>query len=157
MAAGCNGTRRPPIADLPAGVSQREPALSGNGRYLASVIDLHGRPTVRLQDLSQGRLLPLAQILHRHRPHSSPSLSWNGRYLALITQRGRGRLALIHDRRTRRVHPLRLPASQQPIKLSLAPNADSVALQTLDRGRFKVTLLDLTGLLEQDRAPGTGP
>jgi len=156
MAAGCSGTRRSATADLPARGAQREPALGGNGRYLASVIDRHGRPTVRLQDLNQGRLLPLP-ALRRQGPHSSPSLSWNGRYLALITQRGRGQLALIHDRRTRRVHPLRLPASQQPIKLSLAPNADSVALQTLDRGRFKVILLDLTGLLEQDRAPGTGP
>ncbi|WP_225322944.1 hypothetical protein [Synechococcus sp. RSCCF101] len=117
-------------------------------------MDLQGRPSVALQDLDQGRRVPLP-LLRRHRPHSSPSLSWNGRYLALITQQGRGRLALVHDRRTRRLHPLRLPPAHEPVSLSLAPDAGSVALQTLHRGRFSVLLLDLSTLLEPDRPPGS--
>ena len=84
--------------------SQEDPALSGDGRLLAVISPQRGRPTVQLRSLSDGRLLPLPS-LKRHQPHSSPSLSWNGRYLALVTQRGRRRLAVVAARLNNRLHP----------------------------------------------------
>ena len=92
--------------------------------------------------------------LRRHQPHSSPSLSWNGRYLALITQRGKRRLAVILDRLNGRLHPLPLPGGRDPVRLSLAPDARRLALQVADQGQWRVELLDLSDLLEPDRAAG---
>ena len=133
--------------------SQQDPSLSGDGRLLAVISDLRGRPTVMLRDAS-GNVIAVPQ-LRRHQPHSSPSLSWNGRYLALITQRGQRRVAVVLDRLTGRLHPLPLPGGRDPIRLSLAPDARRLALQVADRGQWRVEVLDLSDLLEPDRAAGT--
>ena len=133
--------------------SQQDPSLSGDGRLLAVISDLRGRPTVMLRDAS-GNPSAVPQ-LRRHQPHSSPSLSWNGRYLALITQRGQRRVAVVLDRLSGRLHPLPLPGGRDPIRLSLAPDARRLALQVADRGQWRVEVLDLSDLLEPDRAAGT--
>ena len=135
------------------GRSQEDPALSGDGRLLAVISPLRGRPTVQLRSLADGRLMPLPS-LKRHQPHSSPSLSWNGRYLALITQRGQRRLAVVADRLTGRLHPLPLPGGRDPVKLSLAPDGRQLALQVADQGQWRVELLDLSSMLEADRPGG---
>ena len=126
--------------------SQEDPALSGDGRLLAVITQLQGRPTVRLRGVD-GSEKPVPQ-LRRHQPHSSPSLSWNGRYLALITQRGQRRLAVILDRLNGRLHPLPLPGGRDPVRLSLAPDARRLALQVADQGQWRVEVLDLSDLLE---------
>ena len=132
--------------------SQEDPALSGDGRLLAVISQIKGRPTVQLRG-EDGSIRPVPQ-LRRHQPHSSPSLSWNGRYLAAITQRGRRRLAVVTDRLNGRMHPLPLPGGRDPVQLSLAPDAQQIALQVTDQGRWRVELLDLSDLLEPDRPPG---
>ena len=129
----------------------QEPALSGNGRLLAVIEDQNGRPTVQLRNVQGGSLR--LRHLSRHQPHSSPSLSWNGRYLAVITQRGNHRMVLIEDRLSGKAHPLRLPSSRDPVQVSLAPDAGKLAIQTADQGRWRVEVIDLSGLLEPD-GPG---
>ena len=116
------------------------------------ITPLQGRPTVQLRR-EDGSMQSVPQ-LRRHQPHSSPSLSWNGRYLALITQRGKRRLAVILDRLNGRLHPLPLPGGRDPVGLSLAPDARRLALQVADKGQWRVELLDLSELLEPDRAAG---
>ena len=76
---------------------RQDPALSGNGRVLASVVRRDGRDTVLLQEQPSGTVLPLRHF-GRLQPHRSPSLSWNGRYLALLVQQGPERRVLIEDR-----------------------------------------------------------
>ena len=152
MTGGCSGrAQRAPGSLLPE--QQQQPALSGNGTKLALIVDQRGRPTVQLKNLRGGGRLPLRH-LNRHQPHSSPSLSWNGRYLAVIIQRGNRRLVLIEDRLNGRAHPLRLPSGRNPVRLSLSPDARQLAVQTAERGRWQVELLDLSGLLEPDRGGG---
>lgn len=130
-----------------------DPAISGNGSVLALIVDQRGRPTVQLRDLRSDQPLALRH-LSSQQPHSSPSLSWNGRYLAVITQRGNRRMALIEDRLTGRAHPLRLPGNHDPVRLSLAPDAQQLAIQVADRGRWRVEMLDLRSVLEPDRPGG---
>ena len=152
MVIGCAGrTERSPGGLV--GRSQEDPALSGDGRLLAVISDRQGRPSVQLRELDGGRILALPQ-LNRHQPHSSPSLSWNGRYLALITQRRQRRLAVVADRLTGRLHPLPLPGGRDPVRLSLAPNGQQLALQVAERGQWRIELLDLSPLLEPDRPGG---
>ncbi|MEB3183323.1 MAG: Tol biopolymer transporter periplasmic protein [Cyanobacteriota bacterium] len=137
----------------PAGLlgqtNREDPALSGNGRVLASLVERDGRPTVLLQEQPSGRELPLPQ-LRRLQPHRSPSLSWNGRYLALLVQQGSRQLAVIQDRATGQLHRLPLPGDQDPERLSLAPDGRRLALEVVRLGRSRVELLDLAPLLEPD-------
>jgi len=154
--SGCSlwPLRRQPAA--PAGLaaeSRQQPALSGDGRLLASLVDRGGRTTVLLQERRTGRVLPLRQLRNRQ-PHSSPSLSWNGRYLALLVQQGGRRQAMIEDRATGQQHPLFLPADQEPQQLSLAPDGQSIALELITGGSRRLQVFSLAAMLEPDRAPG---
>ena len=154
--SGCGFTPLRRQAAAPAGLvggSRQQPALSGDGRLLASLVERGGRTTVMLQERRSGRVLPL-QHLRNRQPHSSPSLSWNGRYLALLVQQGGRRQAVIEDRATGRQHPLFLLAGQDPQELSLAPDGQSIALELISGGNQRVQLFDLSGLLEPDQAPG---
>ena len=69
---GCSG-RVERAGDIGLNRSQQDPALSGDGRLLAMISELRGRPTVLLRN-ENGSIQPVPQ-LRRHQPHSSPSLS----------------------------------------------------------------------------------
>ncbi|MFY8148953.1 MAG: Tol biopolymer transporter periplasmic protein [Prochlorococcaceae cyanobacterium] len=133
--------------------SREDPALSGDGRLLASLVERAGRTTVLLQDRRSGQVMPLRH-LRSHQPHASPSLSWNGRYLALIVQRGDRRAAVIEDRLQGRLLPLPLGGDRQPQRLSLAPDAQRLAIELVHQGRRQVEVLDLSGWLEADLPGG---
>ena len=143
LALGLSGCSLAPLrrqAPAPAGLgaeSRQQPALSGDGRLLASLVERGGRTTVLLQERRSGKVLPLRHLRNRQ-PHGSPALSWNGRYLALLLQQGGRRQAVIEDRATGRQHPLFLPAGQEPQQLSLAPDGQSIALELISGGNQRV-------------------
>ncbi len=148
------GLRRTVPDSSPLSADQRhDPALSGNGRLLASIVDSSGRSTVLLQEQPSGRLLPLRH-LRGHQPHRSPALSWNGRYLALLLQQGDRSVAAIEDRLTGQLLRLPPPPGSSLEGLSLAPDAQLLALQLVQGGQQRVQLFDLSGLLEPDRPGG---
>jgi hypothetical protein len=156
LLAGCGSWswgRRPASPTGIGAEDRQDPALSGNGALLASVVERGGRPTVVLQEQPSGRIVPLRH-LRDHQPHSSPSLSWNGRYVAVLVQQGSRRLAVIEDRATGRLHRLPLPGDQEPQRLSLAPDGRRLALAVLRNGRSGVQMFDLSGLLEPDLPAG---
>jgi Tol biopolymer transport system component len=134
-------------------MDRQDPALSGNGEWLASVVLRNGTPTLLLQEQASGRWVPLPR-LRGLTPHRSPSLSWNGRYLALLGQRGSRRMAVVEDRASGRLHQLPLPAGLDPERLSLSPDGRRLALAGVGQGRPQVLLFDLSPLLEPDLPPG---
>lgn len=131
---------------------RQEPALSGNGQWLASLVFRDGTPTLLLQEQPSGRRVPLPHI-RGLTPHRSPSLSWNGRYVALLVQQGSRRWAVVDDRATGRLHRLQLPMGLEPETMSLAPDGRRLAISTVAQGRPQVQLFDLSGILEPDLPP----
>lgn len=150
---GLHRRRAGPTGLALGGQDREQPALSGQGEWLASVIERHGRQTVMMQAQPSGSELPLA-ALRRFEPHDSPSLSWNGRYLALVGQEGSGRRVLIFDRASGRLLRLQLPGDLQPEQLSLTPDARRLALAGTARGRRLVQIFDLANLIEPDLPRG---
>jgi hypothetical protein len=156
--SGCSGggwlaRRRAGPVGVFNGNSRQEPALSGQGQFLASVVDRGGRATLLLQEQPSGRIVPLRHF-QNHQPHSSPSLSWNGRYVAALVQQGNQRLALIEDRASGNLHRLPLPADRSAMRLSLSPEARQLAVQVAQAGQWRVQLFDLRSLLEPDLPGG---
>jgi hypothetical protein len=146
------GRRPAPPAGFAEG-DRQDPALSGDGRWLASIVARGGRETVLLQEQASGRVVRL-DPLRRHQPHRSPSLSWNGRYLAVVGQWGPRPTALVLDRLTGRLVPLQLPGEGDPERISLAPDGRRLAVERLRAGRRRIEVLDLSSLLEPDPPPG---
>jgi len=138
------------------GSNRADPALSGDGRWLASVIEQGGTSRVILQSQPGGALQPLRHLGPRTTPHGSPSLSWNGRYLAVLASAGERRLIAIEDRQRGSLLRLPLPGGSQPERLSLAPDASRLAvqLQLQQQGGRRVQLFSLRALLEPDRPGG---
>ena len=141
--------------------NREDPALSGQGRILASVMPRGGRPTVVLQEQPSGRLLPMGPLT-RWTPHRSPSLSRNGRYLALLVRQGQRSLPVVWDRASGQLHRLPLPPGQEAERLSLSPEGRTLAIEIWRDGRSSLRLFDLGGLLEPDlpgglRVSGGGP
>ena len=134
--------------------SRQDPALSGDGRLLASLVLRSGRSTVLLQDRRSGKGLPLP-LLRGQQPHSSPSLSWNGRYLALLVWRGGRRQVVINDRATNRLLPVPLRGDQEARRLSLAPDGRHLAVELVEGGQSRVEVFNLGEWLEPDPVPGS--
>ena len=138
----------------PLGAEDRQdPAISGNGRFLASVLEQGGKAMVVLQEQPGGQTVALRH-LRGHGPHSSPSLSWNGRYIAALVQQGPERVAILEDRATGKLLRLPLPNGSQPARLSLAPDGQRIAIEVMEGGQSRVQLFDLAGQLEPDLPGG---
>jgi hypothetical protein len=131
---------------------RQEPALSGDGQWLATLLLRDGSPTLLLQEQPSGRRVPLPN-LRGLTPHRSPSLSWNGRYVALVVQQGPRRQVVVEDRASGRLHRLQLPVGLEPERLSLAPDGRRLAVSTVVQGRPQVQLFELSSVLEPDLPP----
>ncbi len=129
--------------------NQTDPALSGNGEKIAFITNWGRKPTVLLKNVKTGKLFSLFH-LSKYQPHSSPSLSWSGRYLAVIGQIGKQKTVIIEDRMKGKMHKLVIPKGGIPSQISLSPDARKLAIQTLDSGKSKLHLYDLTNRMEPD-------
>lgn len=145
--------RAGPASFALGGYDREQPTLSGQGEWLASVVERQGRQTLMMQSQPSGAEVPLPS-LRRFEPHDSPSLSWNGRYLALLGQQGGNSRVLIFDRASGRLLPLQLPGDLKPEQLSLAPDGRRLALAGITRGRRLVQVFDLANLIEPDLPKG---
>ena len=134
--------------------SRRDPALSGDGRLLASITEQGGRTRLIIQDQPGGRWRPLRH-LERLSPQSSPSLSWNGRYVAALVHRGGRRLVMVEDRLSGKLLRLPLARQLQPERVSLAPDGSRLAVQVLQGNQWRVQLFDLASVLERDPPAGS--
>ena len=150
---GLQRRRASPAGFALGGQDREQPALSGQGEWLASVVERNGRQTLMMQAQPSGTEVPLPS-LRRFQPHDSPSLSWNGRYVALVGQEGGRSRVLILDRASGRLLPLQLPGDLQPEQLSLAPDGRRLALAGISRGRRLVQVFDLANLIEPDLPRG---
>ena len=144
------------LPESPYSRSKKDPALSGDGKKLAFIADINGRPTVQIQNIRNGKILPLRH-LSRHQPHFSPSLSWNGRYLAVLAQEGPKKVAIIEDRFNGKKHKISFPGKYFPLRLSLSPDATKLAVQFIEKGKWRVNLFDLTNKLELDLPSSISP
>jgi hypothetical protein len=151
--AGWPGLRRSAGSASLGEHNREDPSLSARGALLASVLPRGGRPTLVLQEQPSGRLLPVGP-LNRMTPHRSPSLSRSGRYLGLLVRQGERSLPLIWDRGSGQLHRLPLPPGQEAERLSLSPDARSLAIEVWRDGRSSLRLFDLSDLLEPDRPAG---
>lgn len=134
--------------------SDTEPALSGNGRFLAMVTNRGGRQDLALYDIQQKRFLEIPRLNRRNALVESPSLSRSARYIAyVVSERGRPEIAL-YDRVTQRRQML-TNGFRGPVRNpSISPDGRYVAFESGRRGQWDIEVFDRGASVQLDQVGG---
>lgn len=130
--------------------NEEQPALSGDGRWLASISDRNGSSQLLLYDLQEKRFVSLPGLNQNGILLQNPSLSRTGRYLAyLSSQQGKPEIAL-YDRVTKRVEAL-APAYRSWVRNpQISPDGRYLSFETARRGQWDIEVLDRGTAIELD-------
>ncbi len=137
-------------ADLPIFTSlffnsrytDEQPALSGDGNYLAFTSSRGGGQQLFLYDLRQRRFLPLPGLNQMNAIVGSPSLSFTARYITYLTSR-LGRVEIeVYDRVTQNQQVLTWGYRGWVNAPSISPDGRYVAFETSRHGQWDIEVFD---------------
>ena len=130
--------------------TEEQPALSGNGRFLAFVSNRSSTQQLLLYDLEQQQLIPTPRLNRRNAIAESPSLSYSGRYIVYSTSnRGRPVVAL-YDRAVGQSQILTPTYNSWVRNPSVSPDGRYVVFETTIRGQWDIEVLDRGANVELD-------
>jgi Tol biopolymer transport system component len=130
--------------------NDEEPALSGNGRFLAFVSSRHGSSEVNVYDLEEKRFIKLQGVNQPDAISSHPSLSRTGRYLVYITSRTGTPAIALYDRITQRNEILTQGYRYWVRNPNISPNGRYITFETARRGQWDIEVLDRGPNIELD-------
>lgn len=160
LLGGCSPTpTQPPDGPLNSRHQESQPALSGDGRYLALITDRRGIQELVLYNLAQQRFEALPRLSQPQSAIESPSLSRSARYIIYLTSdRGRPDVGL-YDRSTQRSESLTLGYPSPIRNPSISPDGRYVSFETLRGGQWDIEVLDRGGQVSLDlpSQPRNGP
>lgn len=154
---GCNQTNRAigPVA-LNSRYTDEQPALSGNGRFVAFVSNRDNRRKLLLYDLQQQQFVDLPGLNKPSAIAETPSISRNARYIVYIaSDRGRPELFL-YDRATRSSQILTQSYLGWVRNPSISPDGRYIAFESSSRGGWDIEVIDRGLNIELDRPEGGG-
>jgi len=130
--------------------NEEQPALSGNGRFLAYVSNRSSTQQLLLYDLEQQQLIPTPRLNRPNTIAESPSLSYSGRYIVYSTSdRGRPVVAL-YDRAVKQSQILTPNYNGSIRNPSVSPDGRYVVFETSIRGQWDIEVLDRGANIELD-------
>lgn len=134
--------------------SDEQPALSGDGRWLAYVSNRGGKHRLLLYDLQDRCLISLpripATVVAEH-----PSLSYTGRYLTYLTS-DRGKIVLtLYDRATQQAQVVSQWYQAWVRNPSISPDGRYIAFESSKNGQWDIEILDRGDRVELDIPDGT--
>ncbi|TAF55933.1 MAG: biopolymer transporter Tol [Oscillatoriales cyanobacterium] len=154
--SACSQTTTPLTSSaLNSPFADSQPALSGNGRYLAFVSNRGGSSKIVLYDLRAKRLVDVPAIDRGDAIAETPSLSYTGRYLVYVaSDRGRPEIEL-YDRISRRIQVLTNGYRGWVRNPNISDDGRYVVFETGRRGQWDIEVLDRGPGIELDRADGS--
>lgn len=148
--AACGAAPWDNFSTLNSRYGESQPALSGNGRWLALVSNRSGYQDLVIYDLQDNRFLPLPRLGQGDRVVDSPSLSRNGRYVVYLAyDRGHFEVQL-YDRVQQR-HQRLTPGYRGWLRNpTISPDGRYVAVETARRGQWDIEVFDRGAAIEPD-------
>lgn len=135
--------------------NDEQPALSGDGRWLALVSNRRGTNEVLLYNIQQKRIQELPGLNQNKTLVESPSLSLTARYVVYITNiQGRPDIAL-YDRLTNQSQLLTIGYRSWVRNPNISADGRYVVFETARRGQWDIEVLDRGPFVELDIPDGT--
>ncbi|WP_322744142.1 TolB family protein [Coleofasciculus sp. LEGE 07092] len=135
--------------------TEEQPALSGNGRFLAFVSNRGGTRQILMYDLQQQQLVDLPSLNRRNAIAESPSLSYTGRYIAYIANERGTPVIELYDQATQRSQILPLGYRRGVRNPSISPDGRTIVFETSRRGQWDIEVLDRGFDVELDIPDGS--
>jgi Tol biopolymer transport system component len=137
-------------AEVASRYNDEQPALSGDGRFLAFVSNRDGTRAIVLYDLRQRQFVNLPRLNRPDAIAESPSLSYTGRYIAYIaSDRARPELEL-YDRATQQTQIITTGYRGWVRNPSISPDGRYIVFETGIRGQWDIEVLDRGSNIELD-------
>jgi len=134
--------------------NDEQPALSGNGRFLAFVSNRDGNRNILLYDLVQQQFVVLPGLNRQDAIAESPSLSNTARYIVYVaSDRGRSDVEL-YDRVTKQSQVLTLFYRGWVRNPSISPDGRYIAFESGHHGQWSIEVLDRGQNIELDLLEG---
>ncbi len=137
--------------------NDEQPALSGDGRWLAMVSNRNGRGEILLYDLRNKTFVPLGGLNIGNAIADSPSLSRSGRYIVYISSiQGRPDI-FIYDRATKQTQLVTKGYRSWLRNPRISPDGRYIVFETAKRGQWDIEVIDLGANIELDSLDGVLP
>lgn len=155
LISSCNGNNLPSLTrPLNSRYNDQQPALSGDGRFLAMVSSRNGRQEILVYDIEQQLFVDLPGLNIPGAIADSPSLSRTGRYIVYISSiQGRPDI-LIYDRAIKRTQFLTRGYRSWLRNPRISPDGRYIVFETARRSQWDIEVLDLGPNIELDVLDG---
>lgn len=147
----CSQPELPPgVGELDSQYNDEQPALSGDGRYVAFVSNRNGTRAILMYDLRQRLFVNLPRLNRRDAIAESPSLSYSGRYIAYVASDNARPEIEVYDRATQQPQVLSLGYRGWFRNPSISPDGRYVAFESGSRGQWDIEVFDRGPNVELD-------
>lgn len=156
LLTSCNFTPRPVgSATLNSRYNDEQPALSGDGRWLAFVSNRNGSNQIAIYDLQQEQFVNLAGFSRGDVIAENPSLSRTGRYIVYLANlQGRPDIVM-YDRETRRSEIVTQNYRSWVRNPYISADGRYIVFETARRGQWDIEVYDRGPSIELDIPDGT--
>lgn len=142
------------LVEAPAEFDSRhndeQPALSGDGHFLAFASNRDGNRGILLYDLKQRQLVDLPRLNRRDAIAESPSLSYTGRYIVYVTSASARPEIELYDRALQQPQVLTAGYRGWFRNPSISPDGRYIAFETGIRGQWDIEVVDRGSNVESD-------
>ncbi|MDX2231827.1 MAG: biopolymer transporter Tol [Leptolyngbyaceae cyanobacterium bins.349] len=136
--------------ELESRLNDEQPALSGDGRYLAFVSNRDGTRGILMYDLRNQRYVMLPRLNRRDAIAESPSLSATGRYIAYVASDSARPEIELYDRATQQTQILTIGYRGWFRNPKISPDGRYIVFETGSRGQWDIEVLDRGPGIELD-------
>lgn len=153
--SACNSGKQSLISTpINSRYNDEQPALSGDGRWLAMVSNRYGRREILLYDLREKSFVDLSGLNLANAINDSPSLSRSGRYIAYISSvQGRPDI-FVYDRATQQTKLVTQGYRAWLRNPRISPDGRYIVFETARRGQWDIEVIDLGTNFELDQLEG---